>query len=325
MALVAALFFVAVVAGVGAAHYFGRGYVGISQEQAIAVAQTEIHHFDPDAELIAARADRFSKFWNPGETDFAAPAEQRVWAVAFRGTFPAHCNPVSPDEQQQRQQCPPPNTTMMIIVNYRDGEFVEGASPISGFGDSFGRSRGDVGKGVIPGDTDFCRLDAYGQSGYLVSVRDPADGSGNRRLRPFLLAPAPAELARLRLDRLWVARSDDPADLPTGSSRVPLDLLAHDPSLHSCDYHLADKPLTRSLHDAALQFLADRRIATREELDQTSVVWMISDSDLPNGALAVYTLLQWPGHPRTVMMTVFDRNAKPLGAVPVDLCAADEE
>src|SRR5207237_5051738 len=82
------LFVAAVAAGIGAARYFGRGYVGISQEQAIAIAQTEIHRIDPEAQLIAARADRFSKFWNPGETDFSLPAEQRVWAVAFRGTFP---------------------------------------------------------------------------------------------------------------------------------------------------------------------------------------------------------------------------------------------
>ena len=73
---------------------------------------------------------------------------------------------------------------------------------------------------------------------------------------------------------------------------------------------------------SATEWHQDQGVATVEDLSQTSVVWMISDSDLPNGALAVYTLLQWLGHARTVEMTVFDRDAKVLGAVPVDLYAA---
>src|SRR5437588_9677375 len=179
--LLVALLGVAIGVGVLAARYFGRGYVGISQQQAIAIAQEEIRVIDPEAELIAARADRFSKFWNPGEHDFSLPAEQPVWAVAFRGTFPVSCPHVSPGEQQQ---CPPPNTTMMVILNYRDGLVVEGASPISGFADTFPRRRGDPGIGVIPDNTDFCPLDAYSTSGYVVTISDPTDIAGDSGLRP---------------------------------------------------------------------------------------------------------------------------------------------
>ncbi len=323
MATVVAVFGAAVAGGIAAAYVLGSGHDGISREQAIAIAQREIQPDDPEAALIAARSGRFDQFWYPGSTDFSVPPAQRAWAVAFRGTFSVSCGP--PTLSGEQEHCPPPNTTMMVIINYRDGAFIEGASPVYGFEGTYPPK--DSAIGIVPEGTDFCPLDALSQSGFLVSVPDPSGVRVDGALRPFLLEQATPQLAALGLDALWAARSDDPAELPPGSTAVPLDLLAHDPSLHSCDYHLADKPLTRILRDDALTFLADQGIATQQELNQTSVVWMISDSDLPEGAVAVYTLLQWPQRvpPRTIVMTVFDRNWKLLGAVPVNLYAADDE
>jgi hypothetical protein len=325
MATAVAVFGAAIAGGIAGAHVLGGGHDGISREQAIAIAQREIQPDDPQAELIAARSGRYDKFWYPGSTGFSVPSAQRVWAVAFRGTFSVSCGP--PTLSGEQQQCPPPHTAMMVIIDYRDGAFIESSSPVYGFEGTYPPEGSAIAIGVIPEGTDFCPLDALSQSGFLVSVPDPSGMRADGALRPLLLEPAPAGLASLGLDTLWVARSDDPAQLPPGSTAVPLDLLAHDPLLHSCDYHLADKPLARILRDDALTLLADQGIATEQELNQPSVVWMISDSDLPEGAVAVYTLLQWPQRvpPRSIVMTVFDRNWNLLGAVPVNLYAADDE
>ena len=134
IAAVVAVFSAAIAGGIAAAHVLGSGHDGISRAQALAIAQREIQPHDPDAGVIAARSGRFDQFWYPGSTDFAASAAQRVWAVAFRGTFAAgSCGPPPPGEQAH---CPPPNTTMMVIIDFRDGAFIEAASPLTGFDDT---------------------------------------------------------------------------------------------------------------------------------------------------------------------------------------------
>jgi hypothetical protein len=127
----AAILAVAVTGGIVAAHFLGSGHDGITRDRAIALAQLEIQGHDPEAVVIDIQSGPFEQFWYPGSTDFAAPAAQRVWAIAFRGRFDASCGP--PPSAGERPNCPPPNRTMMVVLNYTDGSWIEDASPISGF------------------------------------------------------------------------------------------------------------------------------------------------------------------------------------------------
>jgi hypothetical protein len=130
-ATLTAVLAIAVAGGVAAAHFFGSAHGGIQRDRAIAIARIEAVGQDPAAAAIGAQSGPFRQFWYPGSTDFSAPAERRVWAVAFRGRFATSCGP--PPAADEHPQCPPPNETMMVILNYADGGFIEDASPAVGF------------------------------------------------------------------------------------------------------------------------------------------------------------------------------------------------
>jgi len=120
----------ATAAGIVGAAVFCEAHPGISSSEAIAAAQRQLPEVRA-ADLLGVRAGRFDDFWYPGSEDFAAPRDRRVWAVAFRGQFFGNCGPAPFPGMEAH--CPPPNTSIMVILDYRDGSFIEGASPVSGF------------------------------------------------------------------------------------------------------------------------------------------------------------------------------------------------
>ena len=84
------------------------------------------------------------------------------------------------------------------------------------------------------------------------------------------------------------------------------------------------------MRDAAADYLIKTGTVSADALRQPSTVWMISDTDLPGGTIAVYAQLQnfpsaseQPGK-RDVVMTVFQGKAGLIvGAARVNLCPAD--
>jgi len=168
------------------------------------------------------------------------------------------------------------------------------------------------------------------QSGYLVRLPAATAAPGGKVAGPLLASSSPA-LSALGFDRLYVAGSSDPADLPPDFEAVtPLYLMAADSALHTCDYKLADRPAAVAMRDAAMNYLTTTGLVSASDVRAPSTVWMISDTDLPGGTIAVYAQLQnspsaseQPGN-RDVVMTVFQGKAGPIvGAARVNLCPAD--
>ncbi len=168
------------------------------------------------------------------------------------------------------------------------------------------------------------------QSGYLVRLPASTAAPGGRVAGPLLASPSPA-LSALGFDRLYVAGSSDPADLPSDFEAVtPLYLMAADSALHTCDYKLADRPAAVAMRDAAMNYLTTTGMVSASDIAKLSTVWMISDTDLPGGTIVVYAQLQnspsasgQPGN-RDVVMTVFQGKDGPIvGAARVNLCPAD--
>jgi hypothetical protein len=100
--------------------------------------------------------------------------------------------------------------------------------------------------------------------------------------------------------------------------------------LHTCDYQLADRPVAKAMRDAAADYLTSTGLVSEGDIKKASTVWMISDTDLPGGTIAVYTQLQSSdlapdrSGDRRVFMTVFQSKTGPIiGAAKVNLCPAD--
>ena len=173
------------------------------------------------------------------------------------------------------------------------------------------------------GDAGECPLVSRFQSAYLVRL-DPASVVEDQFLVGPLLSNPPPALSALGYGELYVETQ------PRNLEDKPLYLMAADPELHTCDYQLADRPVAKAMRDSAADYLIKNGIVSADDIQKPSTVWMVSDTDLPGGTIAVYTQLQSsdlvPARfgDRQVFMTVFQSKAGPIiGAAKVNLCPAD--
>lgn len=145
--------------------------------------------------------------------------------------------------------------------------------------------------------------------------------------------PSAADTA-LGLDRLYVADSSDPADLPADVEDVrPLTLRATDSELRTCVPDLSDKPKAVALRDAALEYMMSNGLVSSDQFnrkDTISLHWYITDNVPADGQIAVFLVLQTmvPFGQKMVkpeaIMTVFaGKKGAILGASQVDLFAAE--
>jgi hypothetical protein len=172
-------------------------------------------------------------------------------------------------------------------------------------------------------DHGQCPLVSRFQSAYLVRL-DPASVAEDPFLVGPLLSNLPPALSALGYGELYVETK------PRNLEDKPLYLMAADPELHTCDYQLADRPVAKAMRESAADYLIKNGIVSAGDIQKPSTVWMISDTDLPGGTIAVYTQLQSSDlvparfRDRQVFMTVFQTKTGPIvGAAKVNLCPAD--
>jgi hypothetical protein len=100
---------------------------GIGAPRAIAAARAFMPGELTTATVASTRSGILNDFDQPPD---APPdyGDERVWAIAFNGTFPyPSCGPPMPNNEPHT--CAPPATSMIVIVDYHDAHVLYAQSP----------------------------------------------------------------------------------------------------------------------------------------------------------------------------------------------------
>ena len=99
--------------------------IGLTEEQAVALATTQAQAMSSTPVAILRVETGLLGAFETGTYDVG----RHVWAVSFRGTFPAvSCGP-APLPGTTPHPCPPPNTSMALFLDYSSGSFVMSETP----------------------------------------------------------------------------------------------------------------------------------------------------------------------------------------------------
>lgn len=200
-------------------------------------------------------------------------------------------------------------------------------------GDPLGGRKG-AALGVGPLGIDVCNINNPATLGFVASL--PAGAAAPvpqpRGIQAPLLAAPDDALDAIGLDRLYVSNVDTRADLPPDVTDVrPLTIQASDPDIHSCEFKLADEPAAVELRDRATSYLLGRGLISDEQVADPSTIWFVSDTVLPDGRIAMFTLVQKPSagpfatepNEKHEFLTVFSsKDGGIVGAAAANLYAA---
>ena len=103
---------------------------GISEQQAFAKATTQAQQMSSTPVTFVSAASGHLGDFDSG-VRYPSPNTE-VWAVTFKGTFPAvSCGPATLPGQPSHG-CPPANTSTRVYLNYASGALLLESTPASG-------------------------------------------------------------------------------------------------------------------------------------------------------------------------------------------------